>query len=64
MEGAEFPSEDEAGDREMLEMIRELVNEGVELCKMFGTVEGHRYVNGVLDKLAKDRRTPEIASTE
>ena len=34
------------------------------VCKMFGTVEGHRYVNGVLDKLAKDRRTPEIASTE
>ena len=44
--------------------FRVVINEGVELCKMFGTVEGHRYVNGVLDKLAKDRRTPEIASTE
>ncbi|MCZ6770518.1 MAG: transcription antitermination factor NusB [Proteobacteria bacterium] len=43
---------------------RVVINEGIELCKMFGTVEGHRYVNGVLDKLAKDRRTPEITSTD
>jgi transcription antitermination protein NusB len=43
---------------------RVVINEGVELCKMFGTVEGHRYVNGVLDKLARDQRTPEIAASD
>lgn len=43
---------------------RVVINEGVELCKMFGTVEGHRYVNGVLDKLAQAQRTPEIASPD
>ncbi len=41
---------------------RVVINEGVELCKMFGTVEGHRYVNGVLDRLARERRGPEIAA--
>ena len=41
---------------------RVVINEGVELCKMFGTVEGHRYVNGVLDKLAHQTRGTEIAA--
>lgn len=41
---------------------RVVINEGVELCKMFGTVEGHRYVNGVLDRLARELRGPEIAA--
>ena len=41
---------------------RVVINEGVELCKMFGTVEGHRYVNGVLDRLAHSARGPEITS--
>lgn len=41
---------------------RVVINEGVELCKMFGTVEGHRYVNGVLDRLAQSRRAAEIAA--
>ncbi len=49
--------------RNCLEMpYRVVINEGVELCKMFGTAEGHRYVNGVLDRLAKLRRAPEIAA--
>lgn len=43
---------------------RVVINEGVELCKMFGTVEGHRYVNGVLDKLARSQRTVEIAASD
>ena len=29
-----------------------VINEGVELAKSFGATDGHRYVNGVLDKLA------------
>jgi N utilization substance protein B len=41
---------------------RVVINEGVELCKMFGTAEGHRYINGVLDRLAKLKRAPEIAA--
>lgn len=41
---------------------RVVINEGVELCKMFGTVEGHRYINGVLDRLAQTQRGPEIAA--
>ncbi len=41
---------------------RVVVNEGVELCKMFGADEAHRYVNGVLDKLARQLRSLEVAS--
>ncbi len=32
---------------------RVVINEGVELAKMFGAEQGHKFVNGVLDKLAK-----------
>ena len=39
---------------------RVVINEGVELCKMFGTVEGHRYINGVLDRLAHTTRGTEV----
>ena len=37
------------------------INEGVELAKMFGGTDGHKFVNGVLDKLAQDVRAVEIA---
>ncbi|MEQ8232588.1 MAG: transcription antitermination factor NusB [Gammaproteobacteria bacterium] len=50
--------------RNCLEMpFRVVINEGVELCKMFGTAEGHRYVNGVLDRLAQAQRAVEIAAS-
>jgi transcription antitermination protein NusB len=39
---------------------RVIINESVELAKVFGAEQGHRYVNGVLDKLAKQSRTAEI----
>lgn len=49
--------------RNCLDMpYRVVINEGVELCKMFGTVEGHRYVNGVLDRLAQTQRAVEVAA--
>jgi len=35
---------------------RVIINEGVELAKVFGADQGHRYVNGVLDKLARALR--------
>lgn len=38
---------------------RVVINEGVELAKSFGATEGHRYVNGVLDKLARSTRQAE-----
>jgi N utilization substance protein B len=36
-----------------------VINEGIELCKMFGTVEGFRFINGSLDKLARSLRPVE-----
>jgi N utilization substance protein B len=36
------------------------INEAVNLAKAYGGTDGHKYVNGVLDKLAKDTRQIEI----
>ncbi|MEQ1673480.1 MAG: transcription antitermination factor NusB [Candidatus Nitrotoga sp.] len=36
---------------------RVIINESVELTKTFGGTDGHKYVNGVLDKLAAQIRT-------
>lgn len=38
------------------------INEGVELAKSFGASESHKYVNGILDKLAQRARREEIAA--
>ena len=38
---------------------RVAINEAVELAKTFGGTDGHRYVNGVLDKCAAELRTLE-----
>ena len=37
------------------------INEAVELAKSFGGTDGHKYVNGVLDKVAADLRAAEVA---
>jgi N utilization substance protein B len=37
-----------------------VINESVELAKTFGGTDGHKYVNGVLDKLAARVRSVEI----
>ncbi len=42
--------------------MRVVINEGVELAKSFGGTDGHKYINGVLDKLAQDVRAVEIES--
>jgi N utilization substance protein B len=39
---------------------RVVLNEGIELAKSFGATDGHKYVNGVLDKLANRLRSAEI----
>ena len=36
------------------------INEAVELAKSYGCTDGHKYVNGVLDKLAPELRKAEI----
>jgi N utilization substance protein B len=40
---------------------RVAINESVELAKGFGATESHKYVNGILDKLAQRVRREEIA---
>jgi len=39
---------------------RVAINEAVEVAKRYGGTEGHKYVNGVLDKLAKSCRAVEL----
>ena len=39
---------------------RVVINEAVELAKVFGAEQGHKYVNGVLDKVAKKVRAVEV----
>ena len=39
---------------------RVVINEAVELAKSFGGIDGHKYVNGVLDKLAAHLRADEV----
>lgn len=38
-----------------------IINESIELAKTFGGTDGHKFVNGVLDKLAAVAREAEIA---
>jgi N utilization substance protein B len=38
------------------------INEAVELAKSFGGTDGHKYVNGVLDKAAAVLRPAEVAA--
>jgi N utilization substance protein B len=37
-----------------------VINEAVELTKSFGGVDGHKYVNGVLDRFAAQMRAAEV----
>jgi N utilization substance protein B len=39
---------------------RVVINEAVELAKTFGGTDGHKYVNGVLDKLARAMRPDDL----
>ena len=36
-----------------------VINEAVELSKLFGAAQAHKYVNGVLDKLSRELRPHE-----
>ena len=39
---------------------RVIINEAIELTKAFGGTDGHKYVNGVLDKVAAEVRPVEV----
>lgn len=41
---------------------RVVINEAVELAKAYGGTDGHKFVNGVLDKLAARVRTAEAGA--
>lgn len=41
---------------------RVVINEAVELAKSFGGLDGHKYVNGVLDKVSAKLRATEVAA--
>jgi len=43
---------------------RVVINEAVELAKSFGGIDGHKYVNGVLDKLAVTFREEEVSANK
>ena len=40
---------------------RIVLNESIELAKMFGAEQSHKYINGVLDKAAHQIRAQEIS---
>lgn len=41
---------------------RVVMNEAIELAKSFGGTDGHKYVNGVLDKMAMQLRAIEVSA--
>lgn len=41
---------------------RVVIDEYVELAKTFGAEESHKYINGVLDKLARTARSVEVSA--
>ena len=40
--------------------VRVVINEGIEMAKRFGADQSHKYINGVLDGLARQMRAPEM----
>lgn len=43
---------------------RVVINEAVEIAKVFGGEAGHKYVNGILDKLARKLRGEEVSARQ
>lgn len=39
---------------------RVIINEALELTKKFGSIEGYKFVNGVLDQVARKTRSVEV----
>jgi transcription antitermination protein NusB len=43
---------------------RVVLNEGVELAKKFGATEGHKFINAVLDRAARNLRAAEQSAVQ
>ncbi len=41
---------------------RVVINEAVELAKVFGATDSHKYINGVIDRMARQLRAQEMPS--
>ena len=41
---------------------RAVINEAIELAKIYGAEQGYKFVNGVLDRIAGELRSPEKSS--
>ena len=39
---------------------RVVINESIELAKKYGATDSHKYVNGIMDKMARQSRSVEI----
>jgi N utilization substance protein B len=42
--------------------FRDVLNECINLTKVFGATDGHKYINGILDRIAHKHRAVEIAA--
>lgn len=42
---------------------RVIINEAVQLCRVFGAEDGHKFVNALLDKAAQRLRAEEVSAT-
>lgn len=40
--------------------VRVIINEAIDLAKLLGAEKGHRYINGVLDRVARRVRAAEL----
>jgi N utilization substance protein B len=43
---------------------RVVINEAVGLAKKFGAADSHKFINGVLDKVARQLRVPEVSEVD
>ena len=41
-----------------------VINEGVNLAKTYGPTDAFKFINGVLDKVAVDKRAIEVAANK
>jgi N utilization substance protein B len=41
---------------------RVVIDQGITMARLYGAAESHRYINGVLDRLARSLRSAEVAA--
>ena len=41
-----------------------VINEGVNLAKTFGPTDAFKYINGILDRVAAEKRAIEVAANK